>query len=185
MLIVELKSKNEISSFCTGNTLLITCSGCSEVYFPYIIVNNICNELSETGNILDIIRTGYICNPDTLLKQADKYLSVLNKSDSIVVFACGVGVQTVSDKFTGKRVFSGCDTFPLPGFQGVTPPEFDCNGCGDCQLNLTYGICPVTSCSKSLKNGQCGGSSKGMCEVDNTMECCWERIYKRSLSKKV
>ena len=46
-------------------------------------------------------------------------------------------------------------------------------------LCLTGGICPITACSKSLVNGQCGGSKNGMCEVDNTMECGWERIYRR------
>ena len=41
------------------------------------------------------------------------------------------------------------------------------------------GICPITACSKSLVNGQCGGAKNGMCEVDPTMECGWERIQRR------
>ena len=37
----------------------------------------------------------------------------------------------------------------------------------------------ITACSKSLVNGQCGGSKNGKCEVDSEMECGWERIYRR------
>ena len=36
----------------------------------------------------------------------------------------------------------------------------------ECYLNGTGGICPITACSKSLINGQCGGAKNGMCEVD-------------------
>ena len=74
---------------------------------------------------------------------------------------------------------AGCDTYQLPGFQGVTPLEHDCKQCGECYLNLTGGICPITACSKSLVNGQCGGAKDGKCEVDPSMECGWERIIKR------
>ena len=38
---------------------------------------------------------------------------------------------------------------------------------------------PLTACSKSLVNGQCGGSKDGKCEVNPEMECGWERIYRR------
>ena len=58
-------------------------------------------------------------------------------------------------------------------------PCFKCDQCGECYLNLTGGICPITACSKSLVNGQCGGSKNGKCEVDSEMECGWERIYRR------
>ena len=46
-------------------------------------------------------------------------------------------------------------------------------------LCLTGGICPITACSKSLINGQCGGAKDGKCEVDPNMECGWERIQRR------
>ena len=100
-------------------------------------------------------------------------------ADTILVLSCGVGVQTVADMFADKRVCAGCDTLPMPGFQGVTPLEYDCDQCGECYLNLTGGICPITACSKSLVNGQCGGAKNGKCECDSNMECGWERIYQR------
>lgn len=97
----------------------------------------------------------------------------------VLVFSCGVGVQTIAEYLGNKPVYAACDTYPLPGFQGVTPLEYDCKQCGECYLNITGGICPITACSKSLVNGQCGGSKNGKCEVDSNMECGWERIYRR------
>ena len=95
------------------------------------------------------------------------------------MLSCGVGVQTVAEQLAGKRVIPGCDTYRLPGFQGVPPLQHDCKQCGECFLNLTGGICPLTACSKSLVNGQCGGAKDGKGEVDPSMECGWERIQKR------
>ena len=112
-------------------------------------------------------------------KEAVKHMEKIQDSDLVLVFSCGVGVQTIAEYLDDKKVCAACDTYPLPGFQGVTPLEYKCDQCGECYLNLTGGICPITACSKSLVNGQCGGSKNGMCEVDNTMECGWERIYRR------
>ena len=95
------------------------------------------------------------------------------------MLSCGVGVQTVASQFAAKRIIPGCDTYHLPGFQGVTPLQHDCQQCGECYLNITGGICPLTACSKSLVNGQCGGAKDGKCEVDPNMECGWERIYRK------
>ena len=97
----------------------------------------------------------------------------------ILVFSCGVGVQTVAGLYPAKKVCAGCDTYALPGFQGVTPLQYDCKRCGECYLNITGGICPLTACSKGLVNGQCGGCKDGKCEVDPAMECGWERIQRR------
>ena len=33
--------------------------------------------------------------------------------------------------------------------QGVTPLEYKCDQCGECYLNLTGGICPITPRSTS------------------------------------
>ena len=85
----------------------------------------------------------------------------------------------MSEYLDTKKVCACCDTYVLPGFQGVTPLEYDCKQCGECYLNLTGGICPITACSKSLVNGQCGGAKNGKCEVDPNMDCGWERIYQR------
>jgi hypothetical protein len=54
-----------------------------------------------------------------------------------------------------------------------------CQECGECILNETGGICPVTKCAKSLLNGPCGGAQNGKCEVDSKRDCAWVLIYNR------
>lgn len=104
----------------------------------------------------------------------------LNRSDAILVFACGSGTQCIkeNDRF-GLDVFPGCDSLfaSLIDKDGVFQEV--CSACGECLLDLTEGICPVTRCSKGLLNGPCGGHNKGKCEVDRTKECAWLLIYKR------
>ena len=175
MLITELKNTEVLTSQLCGKVFVINCHGCKEIRFPEAEANEFQKELNKTGSVT----TEYICNPDNLKVQLQKHGAAIEEADVIAVFSCGVGVQTVADMFPMKKVVACCDTYALPGFQGVTPLEVDCKQCGECFLNLTGGICPLTACSKSLVNGQCGGAKNGKCEVDPNMECGWERIYQR------
>ena len=179
MLITELKAKDAILSLINGKVFIINCHGCKEIRFPEQEAEELQKELTAAGHVTGSITTDYICNADNLKLRLEKHAAAIEAADKIAVFSCGVGVQTVSDAFPGKRVYACCDTYALPGYQGVTPLEHDCKQCGECFLNLTGGICPLTACSKSLVNGQCGGSKDGKCEVDPGMECGWERIYRR------
>ena len=56
--------------------------------------------------------------------------------------------------------------------------SFGCKDCGDCSLPETAYLCPRQSCSKTARNGPCGGSSDGRCELDDK-ECLWARAYDR------
>ena len=179
MLITELKSKETILSLIKGKVFIINCHGCREIYFPEHEADALQKELAESGIVTGIITTDYICNPENMKLRLSKHAAAIEAADTVLVFSCGVGVQTVSEYLDTKRVCAACDTYALPGFQGVTPLEHDCDQCGECYLNLTGGICPLTACSKSLVNGQCGGAKDGKCEVDPNMECGWERIQKR------
>ena len=180
MLITQLKDKETINSLVAGKKVfIINCHGCKEVHFPEKEAVELQKELSAEGNVTGIMTTDYICNPENMELRLKKHMEKIQASDLVFVFSCGVGVQTIAEYLDDKKVCAACDTYPLPGFQGVTPLEYKCDQCGECYLNLTGGICPITACSKSLVNGQCGGSKNGMCEVDNTMECGWERIYRR------
>ena len=179
MLITELKAKETIESLASGKVFIINCHGCREIRFPEKEADELQKELADSGKVTGIITTDYICNPENLKLRLAKHAAAIEAADAVLVFSCGVGVQTVADYLDGKLVYACCDTYPLPGFQGVTPLEVDCKQCGECYLNLTGGICPITACSKSLINGQCGGAKKGKCEVDPCMECGWERIYQK------
>ena len=179
MLITEMKATETILSEITGKAFVINCHGCREIRFPEAEAEAFQRDLIAGGVVTGVITTDYICNPENLDIRLAKYADEVAAADVLLVFSCGVGVQTVAEKFPGKKVVAACDTYALPGYQGVTPLEHDCKQCGECFLNLTGGICPLTACSKSLVNGQCGGAKAGKCEVDPNMECGWERIYQK------
>ena len=179
MLITELKAKETILSLASGKVFIINCHGCKEIHFPEQEADALQKELVEAGHVTGIFTTDYICNDENLAKRLAYHKDAIEAADMILVFSCGVGVQTVAAMYPEKKVCAACDTYHLPGYQGVTPLEHDCKQCGECFLNLTGGICPLTACSKSLVNGQCGGAKNGKCEVDPNMECGWERIYQR------
>ena len=179
MLITELKNKDILHSQLQGKVFVLICHGCKEIRFPEHEADELVKELSDAGIVTGCLTTDYICNAENLQLRLRGYLAQIEAADTILVLSCGVGVQTVASLFEDKRVIAGCDTYRLPGFQGVTPLEHDCKQCGECYLNLTGGICPLTACSKSLVNGQCGGAKDGKCEVDPNMDCGWERIYRK------
>lgn len=56
----------------------------------------------------------------------------------------------------------------------------ECMHCGDCGLpDLAY-ICPTSQCPKMQRNGPCGGSFEGWCEVyPNERRCIYVRAYPR------
>ena len=179
MLMTKLKSKDEILSLTSGSFFVINCHGCKEVGFPEEDAKALETALMEADRLAGTITTDYVCNPTELTLRLKSCLGTIGEADAVLVLSCGVGVQTVAEYLEDYKVFAACDTIELPGFQGVTPLEYDCGQCGECFLNLTGGICPITACSKSLVNGPCGGTKDGKCEVNPTMECGWERIYQR------
>ena len=179
MLITELKNRETIQAQVQGKVFALLCHGCSEIRFPEKEADELVKELAAAGVLTGSFVTDYICNEENLQLRLRGHMANIEAADTILVLSCGVGVQTVAALFEDKRVIAGCDTYRLPGFQGVTPLNHDCKQCGQCYLNLTGGICPITACSKSLINGQCGGAKDGKCEVDPNMECGWERIYRK------
>ena len=179
MLITELKSTETLRAQLKGKVFVLNCHGCREIRFPEAEANAFQAELSAEGVVTGIFTTEYICNDENLAVILKLHAAAIEAAETIAVFSCGVGVQTVAAMYPAKRVVACCDTYALPGYQGVTPLEVDCKQCGECFLNLTGGICPLTACSKSLVNGQCGGAKNGKCEVDPNMECGWERIYQK------
>jgi methylenetetrahydrofolate reductase (NADPH) len=57
-------------------------------------------------------------------------------------------------------------------------PLFDCQDCGDCSLAEIAYLCPESQCAKNQRNGPCGGTHDGLCEVADK-ECIWARAYER------
>ncbi len=55
---------------------------------------------------------------------------------------------------------------------------YGCHDCGDCSLLETAYLCPEDKCSKNQRNGPCGGSFQGVCEVGDK-KCIWTKAYNR------
>ena len=73
-----------------------------------------------------------------------------------------------------------CNCIKTFGARGEWAGSERCKQCGDCVLEFTGGICPLTACSKGLINGPCGGTKDGRCEVEpEVRECGWHLIYER------
>jgi hypothetical protein len=113
----------------------------------------------------------------------ESVVTQIEEADVVVSLACGAGVQQVAEASAGLQrpvqVVPGINTTFLGAAveQGVWAER--CQGCGDCVLEITGGICPIARCSKSLLNGPCGGSSGGKCEIDPDVDCGWQLIYDR------
>jgi methylenetetrahydrofolate reductase (NADPH) len=62
--------------------------------------------------------------------------------------------------------------------QAAKIPMFNCRDCGDCSLPDIAYVCPESMCAKNQRNGPCGGTRDGLCEVYDT-ECIWSQAYER------
>jgi methylenetetrahydrofolate reductase (NADH) len=84
------------------------------------------------------------------------------------------------------RLFRWIDNRPvaaraLERFEfALKSPLFGCEACGNCVLGHMEYVCPQT-CPKNLRNGPCGGTSNGRCEVVDK-ECIWGVVYDRAKS---
>jgi len=75
------------------------------------------------------------------------------------------------------------DSWPMRVFtsleRAIKGPLFGCRMCGNCILQETAYVCPMT-CPKGLRNGLCGGANPDHCEVDPSRPCTWYTIYNRA-----
>jgi methylenetetrahydrofolate reductase (NADPH) len=56
---------------------------------------------------------------------------------------------------------------------------FGCRNCGNCVLGSMEYVCPQT-CPKQMRNGPCGGTNHGQCEVIPEQACIWVRVMERA-----
>jgi methylenetetrahydrofolate reductase (NADPH) len=76
------------------------------------------------------------------------------------------------DSFQGPK--------PLRAFEHLSKAVlYHCKDCGDCSLPDIAYLCPESQCAKNQRNGPCGGTREGQCEVDGYGDCIWLRAYER------
>ncbi len=119
------------------------------------------------------------CMLGEVRKLAAANAAAIEQADAVLVLACGTGVQTIGDHLETKPVVPGVDALFIGEVMRAGKYEEKCQACGECLLELTGGICPVTRCAKGLLNGPCGGYKNGKCEVDPDKDCAWVLIYER------
>ncbi len=186
MIITEQKDINDIYEMIKDyNKILIAgCDGCCQP--PRSI-----NEAKVLGQLLELkAKTegkDLKWRAITVLRQCDDRIAAttirpfIEEYDAIVSLACGLGVVMLN------KVAENIITYPAQnsmfgGVQNAGDNYFIqyCETCGSCLLGETGGICPIAGCAKHLKNGPCGGTVDGMCEVGGyTHPCAWIEIYKR------
>ena len=115
------------------------------------------------------------CDPEFL----DLLIDRVGDVDAILSLGCGIGVQAIAERFSDLPVLPGVNTsfMGMAKEQGVWDER--CAACGDCRLEETAGICPITRCTKGILNGPCAGPKNGKCEANKDMDCAWVLIYKR------
>lgn len=183
MIITKQKSISDILKYTEGEKKLFIV-GCGE-----------CSTTCKTGGEADIKRmkealekegkiiTGYTipnapCVAAQVKLELAKNRNAVESSDAVLVLACGLGIQSTKENLRGeKRVHVGCDTLFMGAMDAAGGFLERCSACGECVLELTGTICPITRCPKSLLNGPCGGQNKGKCEVNKDNDCAWILIY--------
>jgi ferredoxin len=183
MIISEQKPKDELLSALAGKDrlFLVGCGACAtvckaggedEVFRLQEWLQSVGKEI--TGSMIideacHIMRAG---------RDVRAHREQVEEADALLVLACGAGVQSVSAS-TDQRVIGALNSLFLGNIRRFGQFEEKCSLCGECILNETAGICPVTTCAKGLLNGPCGGMEDGRCEADREIDCAWHLIYER------
>ena len=177
----RLKDKEELVSLLAGkdNLFIIACNKCFKEFET--VDEPECAEFeklaAENGKtVTGSARVDFLCNKTQTEKKLQDMIP--EGTENVIVISCGLGIQTVAD-LAGKPVYAASNSLNYRGKHGMALTERKCDACAQCYLNVTGGICPIVDCSKSLVNGQCGGAKEGKCEVDESRDCAWEKIYQR------
>ncbi len=190
MIITEQKPLTEIIESLKEyqKIFLVGCGECSATCKtggePELLAMKL--ELEKHGKqVLGMCIPSAPCVASKIKTEFAKNIKALKEAEAILVLACGLGVQSVkdNDRF-GLAALPACNTL----FGAVMDAQGNfyekCSFCGECVLDITGGICPITLCPKGLLNGPCGGMDKGKCEVDKDNDCAWVLIYKELEKKK-
>ncbi len=186
MIVAEQKPLDEIEQMITSHerVLILGCGTCMtvcgaggerEVGFLHSALRF---AQAKSGN------SAHTFTEYTLKRQCDReFMDLLvdkvDDVDVVLSLGCGVGVQTIAEYFPELPVLPGVNT----SFMGAADEwgvwDERCAACGDCRLETTGGICPITRCTKGILNGPCAGSKDGKCEANKDMDCAWVMIYRR------
>lgn len=185
MITAERKPMDEIIEYVRpyNRILLVGCNECVTVCAAGgrkevgILSSALQMAFMQEGKTLEIkeLTLERQCDPEYV----EELVGSIDQVEAVLSMACGCGVQEVARRYKDKPVYPAVNTKFMGASeqQGVWAER--CQGCGECVLGLTGGICPVARCSKRLLNGPCGGSTLGKCEISPEVDCAWQLIWDR------
>ncbi len=184
MIITKKKEKEDILETLKGiqSVFLLGCSECAS-----LCGTGSPEALEEMKSLLEsegkkvsgtaMAKTG--CQVLGSKVELKPHKAEIDSADAILVMSCGAGTQAMVEVFKDKKVYPANDTTFLGNMTRFQQFDERCSMCGECIIDKTGGICPVTTCPKGILNGPCGGTNNGMCEVSPDIECAWAKIYAR------
>lgn len=183
MILSEQKPFDEILGYLNGenSVFILGCNGCAQSSGTGgpLQVEEMRKKLEEAGKkVAGTMVIDFLCEKALVKSRLRARTEQVKAADSMLVMTCGVGVQAVAAS-VNKVCHPACNTINLGGSRGEWRGAERCAECGDCLLEYTGGICPLTACTKGLINGACGGASNGKCELSPEKDCGWELIYER------
>jgi hypothetical protein len=185
MIKVEQKPVDEILGFLEPykKIVLVGCNACAAVCHAGgekevgILAAALRMARKKAGQRLEILES---CSPRQCEPEfVEELKERVDHAEAILSIACGVGVQTVAERFSDVPVYPGINTMFLGETERMGVWVERCQACGHCILHLTGGLCPIARCAKQLLNGPCGGSQNGRCEINRDVPCVWHEIYDR------
>ncbi|MBM3959198.1 MAG: methylenetetrahydrofolate reductase [SAR202 cluster bacterium] len=127
-------------------------------------------------------------DPATGLNSSDERERPLRKKRSQLAYRLGkaahryVFTPNTRGFRLGQRLYSNAGPSrqrTLHAFElAAKSAMYECRDCGDCSLAEIAFLCPESQCPKNQRNGPCGGTKNGMCEV-GVRHCIWVRAYYR------
>ena len=187
MILSEQKPFEEVLGYLEGESsvFILGCNGCAQSSGSGgpLQVEEMRKNLEETGKKVAGSKViDFLCEKALVKSGLRARVQEIEAADSILVMTCGIGVQAVAAS-VNKVCHPACNTINLGGSRGEWKGSERCQECGQCLLDYTGGICPITACTKSLVSGACGGASNGKCELAPERDCGWELIYNRLKAK--
>ncbi len=117
------------------------------------------------------------CDIRLVKKFLRKHKQEFENSNTVMILACGAGLQALRD-ITDKKLIAGTNTLFLGTTERLGTYNEYCMECGKCTVSQTFGFCTKTRCAKGLVNGPCGNAtSDGKCEQGSDKPCVWVEIF--------
>ncbi|KKM94523.1 hypothetical protein LCGC14_1197480 [marine sediment metagenome] len=178
-ILTAIKSTNKISIVSCGSCAALCQTGGTEG------AKEMGEKLEKEGfEIKVVLVPEEVCDNRVMMTDFRKIDDDLKDTDAILALTCGLGVASITKvlarKYSHIPIFISNNTEFMGMTERIGRFYMRCRGCGQCLLNETGGICPLTTCAKALMNGPCGGMVRGKCEVGNyEKDCGWVLIFNR------